>query len=116
MCGTCHDIVTAAGSHIERTFDEWQASLYAKPGQLSCGKCHMDGRDGPAATVDGAPVRRLHDHSMAAVDARVDERGRLPLPRVIDAQPSMQKENATSCGAAFGSWIVTVTRQRPGIG
>jgi len=22
MCGTCHDIVTAAGSHIERTFDE----------------------------------------------------------------------------------------------
>ncbi len=68
MCGTCHDIVTAAGSHIERTFDEWQASLYAKPGQLSCGKCHMDGRDGPAAKVDGAPVRRLHDHSMAAVD------------------------------------------------
>jgi hypothetical protein len=69
-CGACHDVVTQAGAHIERTLDEWNASLYAKPGpqQLTCGKCHMDGRDGQAAKVDGAPTRKVHDHSMAAVD------------------------------------------------
>jgi hypothetical protein len=68
MCGACHDVTTPAGAHIERTFEEWNASLYAKPGQLACGKCHMEGRDGLAAKVDGAPTRRVHDHSMAAVD------------------------------------------------
>jgi hypothetical protein len=67
-CGGCHDVVTPLGAHVERTFEEWSASLYAKPGQLSCGKCHMEGRDGLAAAVDGAPRRTVHDHSMAAVD------------------------------------------------
>lgn len=67
-CGGCHDIVNLLGAHVERTFVEWQASLYAKPGQLSCGKCHMEGRDGLAAQVGGAPQRTIHDHSMAAVD------------------------------------------------
>jgi hypothetical protein len=68
LCGACHDVVSPHGAHIERTFDEWKNSLYAKPGQLACGKCHMDGTDGPAASVDGAPTRKLHDHSIAAVD------------------------------------------------
>ncbi|MBX3213023.1 MAG: hypothetical protein KF850_13380 [Labilithrix sp.] len=71
LCGACHDVVTPHGAHIERTFDEWKNSLYSQPGQLSCGKCHMDGRDGPAALVDGAPVRKLHDHSMPAVDIAI---------------------------------------------
>jgi hypothetical protein len=68
LCGACHDVVGPHGAHIERTFEEWKSSLYAKPGQLACGKCHMEGRDGPAAAVAGAPTRRVHDHSMAAVD------------------------------------------------
>jgi hypothetical protein len=68
LCGACHDVVTPHGAHIERTFDEWKNSLYSKPGQLACGKCHMDGRDGQAAKVPGAPMRRVHDHSMPAVD------------------------------------------------
>src|SRR5690606_10900943 len=29
MCGSCHDIVTPGGAHIERTFQEWQASIFA---------------------------------------------------------------------------------------
>ena len=68
LCGACHDVVTPHGAHIERTFDEWKNSLYSQPGQLSCGKCHMDGRDGQAAQVAGAPIRKVHDHSMPAVD------------------------------------------------
>ena len=31
MCGACHDVITPHGAHIERTFVEWKASLYAKP-------------------------------------------------------------------------------------
>ncbi len=68
LCGACHDVVTPHGAHIERTFDEWKKSLYSQPGQLACGKCHMDGRDGQAAQVAGAPTRKIHDHSMPAVD------------------------------------------------
>ena len=68
-CGACHDVITPHGAHVERTFDEWKASLYAKPGQLTCGKCHMTGRDGQAAQIAGAPTnRRVHDHAMAGVD------------------------------------------------
>ena len=90
MCGTCHDVVTALGAHVERTFDEWQASLYAKPGQLACGKCHMEGRDGLAAKVDGAPIRRIHDHSMAGVDVALTpfseaEPQRAAIQKLLDA-------------------------------
>lgn len=68
LCGACHDVITPHGAHIERTFEEWKNSLYGKPGQLSCGKCHMEGRQGQAALVEGAPIRRVHDHSMPGVD------------------------------------------------
>ncbi len=71
LCGACHDVVTPAGVHLERTFLEWQLSQYSveDPGlQQTCGSCHMPGRDGTAATVDGAPDRRVHSHSMPGVD------------------------------------------------
>jgi len=89
-CGGCHDVVTQLGAHIERTFAEWQASLYAKPGQLSCGKCHMEGRDGVAAQVEGAPQRIIHDHSMAAVDVALTpftdtDAQRASVQRLLDA-------------------------------
>jgi len=90
MCGACHDVVTPEGAHIERTFTEWKESLYSKPGQLSCGKCHMDGREGVAAKVPGAPVRRIHDHSMPAVDVALTpftdtEAQRAGVQRLLDA-------------------------------
>jgi hypothetical protein len=68
LCGACHDVLSPHGAKIERTFDEWKASLYSKPGQLSCGKCHMEGRQGTAAFVKDAPSRVVHDHAMPAVD------------------------------------------------
>lgn len=90
LCGACHDVVTPPGAHIERTFTEWQASLYSQPGQLSCGKCHMDGREGVAARVEGAPIRRAHEHVMAGVDVALtpftDEPGqRAAVQRLLDA-------------------------------
>jgi hypothetical protein len=61
--------VNSLGTHLERTFEEWQGTLFAH-GQLAltCGECHMAGRTGPAATTAGAPSRRLHAHDFPAVD------------------------------------------------
>ena len=47
MCGSCHDIQNLQGAHVERTFEEWQGTLFATPpnGQ-GCAACHMNARDG----------------------------------------------------------------------
>ena len=74
MCGSCHDIVTPLGGHIERTFLEWQGTLFSKPelGEpQTCGNCHMRGRDDVAADYEGVFLRRVHDHSMPGVDIAV---------------------------------------------
>lgn len=70
LCGTCHDVVLPNGLHLERTYKEWRASLFAKPGigALSCNRCHMPGYDGPAAEVAGSPERRIHQHQMPGID------------------------------------------------
>lgn len=76
LCGGCHDLVTPAGVHLEKTFEEWKGSVFAseEPAQhLSCGGCHMVGRRGAAAESEGieVPLRDLRDHTMAAVDVAV---------------------------------------------
>lgn len=69
MCGSCHDIVNGHGVHLERTYAEWQESLFAKPAiGLNCGECHMRGSDGLAAEAEGVVLREVHDHAMPAVD------------------------------------------------
>ncbi len=72
-CGACHDVVTPAGVHLERTFKEWQDSLYANEdgGGLTCGSCHMRGQDAAASNVDNSPLRRVHDHAMPAIDVAI---------------------------------------------
>jgi Cytochrome c554 and c-prime len=68
MCGSCHDIVNKHGAHVERTFAEWQTTLFSQPQKgLSCQQCHMDGSDGPASTVS-TRTRRVHRHDFPAVD------------------------------------------------
>tara|TARA_Y100001968_G_scaffold316322_1_gene344014 strand:- start:3678 stop:4868 length:1191 start_codon:yes stop_codon:yes gene_type:complete len=70
LCGSCHDVVTPAGVHLERTYEEWQSSIFAEEGvfRLSCGNCHARGYDGRAADLPNAPERRVHRHGMAGVD------------------------------------------------
>ncbi len=68
MCGSCHDIQNLQQAHVERTFEEWQGTVFAvAPGGATCAQCHMPGRDGPASTVSSR-VRRLHSHAFPAVD------------------------------------------------
>lgn len=92
LCGACHDIVTPAGAHVERTFAEWSDSLFSKEGDepLSCGACHLDGRDGVAADYEGVQFRRVHDHSMPGVDVALTpfphaERQRELVQRSLDS-------------------------------
>ncbi len=74
LCGTCHDIVTPRGVHIERTYLEWGETLYASEDfidqNLNCGSCHMKGEDAPAAVFGNReyPIRRRHAHTWPAVD------------------------------------------------
>jgi hypothetical protein len=79
MCGSCHDIVTPAGVHLERTYAEWQASLYARtdaggilpdPASQSCVACHMGPPEpGPIADLEGVRGdRHFHPHHFAGVD------------------------------------------------
>ncbi len=71
LCGSCHDIVTPNGVHLERTFEEYKDSVFATPaGFDSCVGCHMSGRAGVAADDPDrmVPLRRVHEHLFAGVD------------------------------------------------
>ncbi|MGQ0504045.1 MAG: multiheme c-type cytochrome [Myxococcaceae bacterium] len=71
LCGACHDVVTDHGATIERTFAEWQVSVFGKStGGTSCGQCHMpqSAEPRPVAAVTNAPLRRSHSHRWPAVD------------------------------------------------
>jgi len=70
MCGACHDVKNPAGTHLERTYAEWRETIFARDGTtaLSCSGCHMPASDGKAAEVEGAPLRRVHEHAMPGVD------------------------------------------------
>ncbi len=76
LCGSCHDIVAPPGAHIERTFHEWRGSVFGRagsPSALTCGGCHMDGRDAAVAAGADMPIRRAHSHAMPGVDVALTE-------------------------------------------
>jgi hypothetical protein len=69
-CGACHDIVSPGGAAIERTYGEWQGSVFSQSTGLTCaaGGCHMNPVAGPVVTLPDAPQRQRHTHFFAAVD------------------------------------------------
>jgi len=76
LCGACHDIVTPAGVHLERTYAEYLDSVFSKPIgpiQTSCATCHMFSETGRIAEVEGTPGRRRHAHSFPGVDIALTE-------------------------------------------
>ncbi len=90
LCGSCHDIVTPAGVALERTFAEWKGTLFAdpeNPSSLSCGQCHMDGRDGVAADFEGVRARRVHSHMWPGVDVALT-----PFPEADAQRAAVQRE------------------------
>ena len=79
MCGSCHDITTTGGAHIERTFQEWTTSVFGDMGgsHTSCaanGNCHMTSDPStPVSIAKGGPATRtFHGHDFSAVDIAFD--------------------------------------------
>lgn len=71
LCGSCHDIVNGHGTHLERTFAEWQGTVFSQEGVgTTCGQCHMDQSKTlePAAEAPGVFARRTHEHRFPGVD------------------------------------------------
>ena len=79
MCGSCHDVVTPAGIALERTYSEWQNTLFAMNDPsihlpLTCSACHM--ATDPTTTViadkSGLDVKSrpnsFHFHYLSAID------------------------------------------------
>jgi hypothetical protein len=84
-CGSCHDIINQHGAAVERTFAEWQQSLFAdlKLGQ-TCSRCHMSPTSGPASTTSTA-VRALRTHVFAGVDVALT-----PFPQAEEQRERVQ--------------------------
>ena len=99
LCGSCHDIVTPRGVHIEQTFLEWKLSLFAHDvdgERQTCGDCHMKGRTDTATDAPGVALRRVHDHRMVGVDTALT-----PFPEMEDQARQIQRELNTTAVAAL---------------
>ncbi len=71
LCGSCHDIVTPAGLHLERTFAEYKQTIFADDKSVSatsCSACHMHTDFGIAGKTPGAGLRTVHNHEFPGVD------------------------------------------------
>jgi hypothetical protein len=74
LCGSCHDLVTPAGVHLERTYAEYRDSIFPTlapngvPATLTCGDCHAKGVPDVVADFDGVPLRQRHLHTFPGVD------------------------------------------------
>jgi len=71
MCGACHDIAAPPGAAIERTYAEWQSSIFADTdGGETCGQCHMNQSTSPKPIAQAPNVgpRLYHAHDFPAVD------------------------------------------------
>jgi hypothetical protein len=69
MCGSCHDITTPLGAHIERTFAEYQTSVFNESTSCSAnGNCHMSASTTLQPIAKGGKLRTYHGHDFPAID------------------------------------------------
>jgi hypothetical protein len=71
LCGSCHDIVTPMHAQIERTFQEWQGSVFSHLTGNTCNNCHMNTTTQTTiADFQGVPGNRTRfSHQWPAVDS-----------------------------------------------
>jgi hypothetical protein len=117
LCGACHDVRTTAGVDVERTYAEWQTTVFARPEDpdaRTCGGCHMPAHDGPVTSLPGARARSVHDHSMAAVDVALGTWPETEAQRLAVQQSLDSALVAKLCVRAPGSVDVTLENARVG--
>jgi hypothetical protein len=83
LCGSCHDVTLTQDLNghqvrLERTYAEWQTTLFARPysqGGVGCNACHMpySPRRTRGAEIDAAPERRSARHDFEGVDLALDD-------------------------------------------
>jgi hypothetical protein len=109
MCGACHDITAPPGAAIERTYAEWQSSIFAAPdGGETCGQCHMSQSTSPrpiAQTANASP-RLYHAHDFPGADVALTP----GFPNAAGEQQTMLAFLQTTLQAAL-----CVTQQGDGI-
>lgn len=118
LCGACHDVtlpehLVGAEVALERTFVEWQASLFAAPhdqGGVGCSGCHMPKSPSRerAAESAGAPRRRSARHDFEGIDLALT-----PFPQRERQQILVERLVASSllaeiCVAETGALEVTL--------
>ncbi|HEU5076021.1 MAG TPA: multiheme c-type cytochrome [Polyangiaceae bacterium] len=124
LCGACHDVtlpepLVGAEVPLERTFVEWQASLFAAPhdqGGVGCSGCHMpkSPRRERAAESPGAPRRRSARHDFEGIDQALT-----PFPERERQQILVERLVASSllaeiCVAETGAIEVTLENSGSG--
>jgi hypothetical protein len=89
-CGACHDLVNGHNVHLERTFAEWEDSVFSQQYGNTCAQCHMaptqyqavaEGPDAP-----GVFLRTRHDHGFPAVDVALT-----PWPQAAEQRAAIQE-------------------------
>lgn len=98
MCGSCHDVVTPGGVHIERTFAEWKTTVFALPNPTpqsflhqTCSTCHMEPTTEVIAEGSGFDVKsrdyQFHEHMWPGVDVALT-----PFPQIDEQRAAVQKD------------------------
>lgn len=107
MCGTCHDIQNGHGQSLERTFAEWQASVFSHaPYGATCGQCHMaqSATLEPIAQAPGVFARRRHAHTFAGVDLALTDFPEAAAQKAeVQAQLDKTLQSALCVGATGGT-------------
>ena len=126
MCGSCHDVVMPNGVALERTYQEWKTTIFARQDPahelpLTCSGCHMksDPNTSVIATAPAAKSRpnSFHEHVWPGIDeATTPFPGGDVLAADIsrDLDPALTIVGATPRGGIIGSGGICVTPEGGG--
>lgn len=110
LCGSCHDVVLPSGVQLERTFREYQDSLFGQleQGFETCAGCHMPGRKGRrAAELPESPERIVHDHLWPAVDVALTPfPGQALQRRAVECELALNTRIRQVSHDGFGTFTV----------
>ncbi len=126
MCGSCHDVTTPRNVQLERTYSEWQGSLFSHQDPahelpLTCSGCHMQSSDdviadGPGLDV-GVRMNGFHEHVWPAIDQALTT---FPNPDVLtmdiarDLDPALTIVGPLPPGSSTAGGGICVTPENGG--
>jgi hypothetical protein len=123
MCGSCHDVTTPKGAKLERTYAEWQTTIFttsdvqAGTFEETCSGCHM-ATDGTSVIVDGmvsnikSRPNSFHKHYFPGIDQALtpwpgtdDQTGAIHF----DLDPALTIVGPTPLGQLIGEGGICLT-------